>query len=180
MDLFKSWLESADNVSAQADQYVQRVQGFVSTPDHPYPGHGSGTESDPLDLAAVVAGVKPAAGVSPEFIQSPLGQELMRRAKSSGMTASRGFGILGQEEGMYCVGRPQNVKAIVDAFKIVNRLDGWERRVKDSREASATLKQVMDAHETIGRNLGYPETAITKYRTLMTDYYKRKMPNVAI
>ena len=174
MDSFVIWLVESDEVNAEVDRLVASVGGFVPSSDKPYPGAGTDTP-DAYDLAGVIAGVKPACGVSPEFVRSPVGQEMVKRARAMGMDVTQGFGILGGGPGQFCIGRPQNVRAIIGAFKTINELDNFIYTSKSSQEAIQVAERILDAHDVVGRNLGYPENALQRFRGHMMNQFKQRM-----
>jgi len=180
MEYFRTWFENQE-VSSKADQLINQVKDFQSTAERPYPGAGL-KESDPLDLAAVVAGRKPAAGISKEFLQTPLGKELIRRATEQGMTYSQGFGILGGEQGDFAVGHSKNVKSIIDAYKTINHLDGWKNEVRQGKLNSDQAQQVIDklvqAHTIVGINLGFPPEAVKKFSDNMRNHFQQNLTKV--
>lgn len=99
-----------------------------------------GNDEHLLDLAAVVAGAKPAALIDPSYLQSPLGKLLTRRAIGKGMTVKIIPVFVGHSA---VVGKPTNTA----------RLETLYRNAKDTEKF----------HTEVGRALGYTEEAIADF-----------------
>jgi hypothetical protein len=107
---------------------------------HPMPsGGGCG---DFHDLAAVVAGTKPAAWVDHSFLSHPVGKELVKRATAKGLKVATVKRLDGHDSAV--IGQPDNVAAVIEGNR--NELN----------------------HRQIGRALGYPEEAVGGFKTPVT------------
>ncbi len=103
---------------------------------HPIPDEG-GHYGDMHDLAAVVAGRKPAALVDPDFVRNhPVGQELARRAVAAGHVVHFATAAWGADNAV--VGRPDSAE-----------------RVRRGLEAGSRAE--------IGHGLGYPAEAVKSH-----------------
>jgi hypothetical protein len=154
-----SFRKYVEEVSAQAAQHgeelVQRMKSWRPTVEKPYPSAkvlsmDTGDSADALDVAAVLAGTKPAASFGYDFAISPLGVWMLRRAGSQGLIYSAGFGFTKDKE--FVVGRPENVHNILYAYRELRKFAGSQDKKDMQRE--------VHFHIVIGQNLGFPREAI--------------------
>lgn len=170
---FKLWLEN--EVQQEADELISRFKDFKSSsqgisPSILYSSHYADYDYnfnfDILDLAAVIAGTKPAALIYlAKYIEDKeLLEELLKRARLAGLKIeydelkiSGGYSNFFTKDRITLlgVGRPQNMQNIAKAYNILNNL----KSIKTPDE----IQKALEAHRIIGTNLGYPLSEVEKY-----------------
>jgi hypothetical protein len=131
-----------------ASDLVEKMKGFVSTRAAPSPSFLTGDQQ--ADLAAVVAGSKPAALVPEE--EGERQKELLDMAKDRGLTIKEIEDIQPDYTfKSYIVGVPENVKKISDIEDIAGNVPLSDKIITD------------DVHRDFGNALGYTPVAIEDF-----------------
>lgn len=137
-------------LKAAASVLIEEQSSFVSTPQAIWPSTRYSCFGDP-DVAAVLAGRKPAALTNPLFIyQDPIGREFARQGKEAGLDTF----WLGETSGgkiiqEVMIGKPEAVR---EYESLKRAYFGDEERPFDAHY-----------HRTMGRILGYPESSIDEF-----------------
>ncbi|PIZ61376.1 hypothetical protein COY20_00375 [Candidatus Shapirobacteria bacterium CG_4_10_14_0_2_um_filter_40_12] len=116
---------------------IDRQKDFHPTPDKPTPSDLTNDETD--DVAAVIAGTKPAALI-PERLTTPL----VDFARGKGFSVRKIQDLIGNNR--LAIGLPENVDQIV-------------MLVNNAREHGVSPLY----HKLLGKALGYPDEAIKKF-----------------
>lgn len=88
-----------------------------------------------------------------------------------------GFGFWGRGgHGEYVIGHPQNVKAILDAYKVLNAILDGVPRFPAGIDFNTAFKTVMQAHKMVGINLGYPiQDDNSRFEQMITPQIERQI-----
>jgi hypothetical protein len=134
-----------DGASLTPSQLVERQRQFVSTKEVVCPQIITGNTID--DLAAVIAGRKPAAGVVPRAIEDyRWGGDILKLAKDQGYKQEDVEGWNG--EALMIIGKAENVDIISSTMK---------------KYIQSGLRPDENYHRVLGEQLGYPSEAIDDF-----------------